>query len=130
MSSPIVGYNAVVKKGDTEIGYAKGVTVGIDVDLIKEYALGDSKPQVLEAGNKSFPVSIEKMYVDNTYATDVLNGTAVNIVVQPAGQGSGKPEITVSDVVFTSWELSITQDGVVMESLEGEGKSITLGTQS
>ena len=130
MSSPIVGYNAVVKKGDTEIGYAKGVTVGVDIDLIKEYALGSDTPSVLEGGNRSFPVSIEKMYVDNDYVTDVLDGTVVNIVVQPAGQGSGKPEITVSDVVFTSWELSITQDGVVMESLEGEGKSITLGTQS
>ncbi|RLC74260.1 MAG: hypothetical protein DRI61_16990 [Chloroflexi bacterium] len=130
MSSPIVGYNAVVKKDTTEIGYAKGVTVGIDVDLIKEYALGSNTPSVLEAGNRSFPVSIEKMYVDNTYAQDVCNGTTVDIVVQPAGQGSGKPEITIGDVVFTSWELSVTQDGVVMESLEGEGKSITLSTQS
>jgi len=70
------------------------------------------------------------MYIDNTYATDVLNGTEVTIVVRPAGTGSGKPEITLSNVVFNSWGLSIAQDGVVMESVEGEAKSMTLGTQA
>lgn len=130
MSSPIVGYKAVIQKDGEDIGYATGVTVGIDIDLIKEYSLGGATPQVLEAGNKTFTVSIDKMYIDNTYATDVLNGTAVTIVVRPAGTGSGLPEITLSNVVFNSWELSIEQDGVIMESVEGEAKSISFGTQS
>lgn len=129
MSSPVVGRNAVIQKDGADIGYAVGVTIGIDVDLVKEYAIGSDTPVVLESGNKSFTVSIEKMYVDNAYAEDVLSGSKVSIVVQPAGVGSGKPTITISNVVFTSWELSIEQDGVVMESVEGEGESITFGTQ-
>ena len=130
MSSPVLGMNAVIKIDETEVGYAKGVRVSIDVDLIKEYKIGSDTPAVLEAGNKSFNVSIDKMWIDDTYADKVLNGTKVSVVIHPEGTGSGKTEITISNVVLNSWELSIEQDGVVMESVEGEGDSITFGTQS
>jgi len=129
MSTPIVGRNAVVLKGATEIGFCTGVKVGIDVDLIKEYKMGSDKPALLDSGNKSFTVSIDKMFIDSTYATDVLNGTKVTIEVRPAGTGTGKPKITLSNVVMTSWEMTAEQDGVVMESVEGEGDGITFGTQ-
>ena len=130
MSSPVLGKDAVIQIDGTDVGYAKGVRVSIDVDLIKDYAIGSDKPVVLEAGNKSFSVSIDKMFIDNTYAQDVLNGTKVSVVVRPAGTGSGLPEITISNVVLNSWELSIEQDGVVMESVSGEGDSITFSTQA
>jgi hypothetical protein len=130
MSTPLIGRNAVVMKGATEIGYCTGVRVGIDVDLVKEFKMGSDKPAVLESGNKSFTVSIDKMYLDSTYATDVLNGTKVTIEVRPAGTGTGKPKITISNVILTGWDLTIDQDGVIMESVEGEGDNITFGTQS
>lgn len=126
---PLLGRNAVILKGTAEIGYCEGVTVGIDVDLVKEYYLGSDKPQVLEAGNKSFPVSIDKAYIDNAFANDVLNGTKVTIEVRPKGTGAGLPKITVSNVVFNSWEMSIAQDGVILESIKGEGTDIAWGTQ-
>ncbi|MCD6421898.1 hypothetical protein J7L13_00930 [bacterium] len=129
-ATPLLGSEAVIQKDGTDIGYAKSVTVSIDVDLIKEYVMGSTNPAVLKAGNKSFSVSIEKMFIDNAFANDVLNGTPVSIVVRPGGTGSGKPEITLQNVIFTSWELSIEQDGVVMESVEGEAESITFSTQS
>lgn len=65
----MIGRNAVIRKDGVDIGYAKGVTAGIDADVIKDYALNDDKPAILQSGNKSFPISIEKMYLDNTYAT-------------------------------------------------------------
>ena len=102
MSSPIVGKDAVIQIDGEDVGYAKGVRVSIGVDLIKDYAIGSDTPVVLEAGNKSFSVSIDKMYIDSTYAQDVLNGTKVSIVVRPAGTGSGLPEITISNVVLNS----------------------------
>lgn len=129
MSNPLIGRNAVIQKNGTDIGYATGVKVSIDVDLVKEYKIGSDKPAVLESGNKSFSVSIDKMYIDNAHAQDVLNGSKVSIVVLPAGSGTGKPKITLNNVVFTSWELTIDQDGVVMESVEGEGTEITFATQ-
>jgi hypothetical protein len=129
---PLLGRNAVILKGATEIGYCSSVTVSIDVDLVKEYAIGGAnpdRPAFLASGNKSFKVSIDKMYVDGAHATDVLNGTALTIEVRPEGTGTGKPKITVSNVILNSWELSIEQDGVIMESVEGEGASIAWGTQ-
>lgn len=129
MSMPLIGRNAVVKKGAVDIGYCIGVRVTIDVDLVKAYRIGSDMPAVIAAGNKTFRVSIEKMYVDNTYAQDVLNGTALTIEVQPAGTGAGKPKITLSNVIFNSWELTIDQGGVIMESIEGEGDSIAFAAQ-
>jgi len=129
MSTPIVGRSAVVLKGATEIGFCTGVRVGIDVDLVKAYKMGSDKPAVLESGNKSFTVRVDKMFIDSANATDVLNGTKVTIEVRPAGSGAGKPKITLSNVVLTGWDLTVDQDGVIMESVEGEGDGITFGTQ-
>jgi hypothetical protein len=130
MSTPLIGRNAVVMKGTQEIGYCTGVRVDINVDLIKEYKLGSDKPAILKDGNKSFRVRVEKMFIDSTYATDVLNGTAVSIEVRPEGSGTGKSKITLSNVVFTRWEMTANQDGVIMESIEGEGSDLAFGTQS
>ena len=128
MSTPIVGRNGIVKKAGTAIGYAKGVSVSIGVDLIKEYAMNSNKPALLEDGNQSYKVSVESMYVDNTYATVVLTGDAVDIELDPAGTGTGKPKVTVKNVVFTSWKLDQKLNGVVMQSMEGEGDDLQLGT--
>jgi len=129
MSTPLIGRNAVVLMGTTEIGYCTGVRVDINVDLIKEYKMGSDKPAILDDGNKSFRVRVEKMFIDSTYATNVLNGTSVTIEVRPAGTGTGKPKITLSNVVFTRWEMTANQDGVIMESVEGEGSDLAFGTQ-
>ena len=130
MSSPIVGKDAVIQIDGEDVGYAKGITISEKRDLLKDFVLGSDEPAVLEAGNKTVSISIEKMFIDDTYLQDVLNGTKVTVVVRPAGTGSGLPELTINNVVFYSWELSIEQDGVVMESIEGEGTSITPGTQA
>lgn len=130
MSMPIIGRRAVIKRDTATIGYATGVTVSIDAELIKMYAIGDDKPVILESGNKSFKVSIEKMYIDNTYAQDIVNGSKITIEILPDGVGIGKPRITLSNVILSSWELTIEQDGVIMESIEGEASAITLSTQS
>ncbi|MEM2922522.1 MAG: hypothetical protein QXF26_09440, partial [Candidatus Bathyarchaeia archaeon] len=85
MSTPIVGRNAVVKKDNEDIGYATGVRATIDVDLVKAYKIGSDKPVVLESGNKTFRITIDKMYIDNAFAQDVISGSKVSIVIQPAG---------------------------------------------
>jgi len=133
MSSPVLGRSAVIQMDGTDIGYCKGVTVSISADVIKEYfisATNPDRPSVSESGNKTFEVSIERAWIDKTYAEKVLGGTTVNIVVRPEGTGSGKTEITLSDVVLTSDEISVEQDGIVMESISGEAKDITISTQA
>jgi hypothetical protein len=128
LSTPIVGRNGVVKKAGTAIGYAKGVSVSIGVELVKDYALNSNKPAIVEDGNQSYKVSVESMYVDNTYAQVVLTGDPVDIELDPAGAATGKPKVTVKNVVFTNWKLDQKQTGVVMQSMEGEGDDLQLGT--
>jgi len=130
VSAPLIGREAVIMKGSTEIGFCKTVGVTIDASITKQYFLGSDTPDVLASGNKTFKVSIGKAYIDKTYADDVLNGTSVTIEVRPEGTGTGKQKITLSNVVLNSWKLSIEQDGIIMESIEGEGKTIAFGTQT
>lgn len=125
MAGPFLGQNATVKKGGTEIGHATGVRVGIDVDTIKEYAIGDDSPKVFESGSKSYPVSIDMMMLDTEFGADVLNGASCSLEVAPGGTATGNPKVTVGNVVFTSWELTLEPSGVVMEAISGEGRSIT-----
>jgi hypothetical protein len=54
----------------------------------------------------------------------------VDIEVAPGGTGSGKPKVTLADVVFTSWKLEQKMTGAVLEDLEGEGITATAGTYS
>ncbi|MGD6806527.1 MAG: hypothetical protein ACQCN4_06175 [Candidatus Bathyarchaeia archaeon] len=128
MSTPIVGRNGVVKKAGTAIGYAKGVSVSISVELIKDYAMESNKPAILEDGNQSYKVTVESMYVDNTYASLVLAGEPVDIELDPAGNAVGKPKLTVKNVVFTNWKLDQKQTGVVMQSMDGEGDNLEPAT--
>ena len=130
MGSPVLGKDAVIQMDGSDIGYAKNIRLGIESSLIKDYVIGDTDPAVLEPGNYSYTIRIEKMWIDKTYAEKVVNGTKVSIVVRPEGTGNGKTEITLSNVVLNRFELNIAQDGVVMESVEGEGKGIEIGTQS
>jgi hypothetical protein len=114
--------------GATTIGFATGFTCNIGVDLIKEFALGSDKAQVLSGGNKSFKVSCDKMYIDNTYASQVLGGTPVDFVIGPAGSSTGKPKITIKNVVLTVWDFKADQKGIVSEKVSGEGNDFVVGT--
>ena len=127
MAGPFLGQNAVVKKGETEIGYATGITIGMDIDTIKEYCIGDDSPKVFEAGSKSYPVSVEAMCLDTEWASDILNGATCSLEVAPGGTSTGAPKFTIGSVVFSSWELSLEPSGVVVESVSGEGTSLSLG---
>jgi hypothetical protein len=114
-------------------GYAKSVSVSMDVDIIKEYCINvtnPDRPAFIASGNKSFKVSIELLYANDKYAQKILAGDKFDIITAPDGWGSGKPLVTLKNVVLNSWEQSIEQDGVIAESLEGEGDSITLETQT
>ena len=126
MSAPSLGSDAVVRKGSTEIGYATGVTSGINIDLIKEYIIGQANPGVLRSGPQTYPLRVDKMMLDTEYAGNVLNGDSVSFEFSPAGTATGKAKVTITGVTLTSWEMTIRAEGVVMESLSGEGKVLTL----
>jgi hypothetical protein len=110
-------------------GLAKTCTVSVDVDLVKEYVIGSDTPNFLASGNKGFKVSFDMLYMDDKYAQKVLGGDKFDVIVAPDGWAAGKPLVTLRNVVLNSWEQAITQDGVIAESVEGEGENIEVTTQ-
>lgn len=129
MSTPILGKSGTVLYNTTEIGYAKGINFEVTADLVKDYKMTSDQPTVLEAGNKSYKCTIDRMYIDNTYRALLLGGTKVTINIRPKGTGAGLPNIALSNFVFTASRMSATQDGIWLENLTGEGTGITETTQ-
>lgn len=129
MSTPILGRIATVLYNSTEIGYAKGINLEVSADLVKDYKLGSDQPQILEAGNKSYKATVDKMYIDNTHRAQVIAGTKVTLNIRPKGTGAGLPNIALANFVFTASRMTATQDGIWLENLTGEGTGITETTQ-
>lgn len=129
-STPIVGRNAVIEYGATPtvIGFAQGCSLDISQDLIKEFALGSNKAAILAGGNQHFKISVDKMWIDTTYAALVYAGAPVNFIFAPAGTATGKTKITVPNVVLTAHNTKIDQKGVVSEKVSGEGTDYQIST--
>ena len=139
MSAPLIGRNAVVTYtpsggNATVIGFAMGViSHDINVDLIKEFKYGSDKPAILASGNKHFKFTIGKMFVDETYATLVYSqaytagGSGLSLVFAPAGTATGKPKITITNVVLTAYNWQADQKGIVSEKVQGEGTDYQIG---
>lgn len=125
MSTPLIGRNAVVQYVSggtaTTIGYAQGLTEDFNADLIKEYQLNSDKAAILAAGNKTFKISVDKMYIDNTFGTVMYGNQVVDFVIGPAGSTAGSPKITIKNVVVTARSVKVDQKGIVGEKVTGEG---------
>jgi hypothetical protein len=128
MSLPVIGRNAVIKMGTTVIGYATGVTGSINVDKIEDFVLNSDKAAILAAGNKHLKISVDKMWVDNTYVTQILGGTAVDFEIGPAGTTTGKVKYTIKNVILEVMDFKADQKGIVTEKISGTGNDFTIGT--
>jgi hypothetical protein len=127
-TTPLIGRNAVIEMGATVIGYATGFTCDIAVDLIKEFKMGSDKAAILASGNKHFKVSCDMMYIDNTYASQVLSGTPVDFIIGPAGTALTKPKITIKNVVLNAFNFKADQKGIVTGKVTGEGNDFQAST--
>ena len=131
MTGPLIGRNGIVLYGAVPIGYVQGITVSIGADVIKDYSMDSNYPGALGYGSMTITFTIDKMYIDKTYAELLTAKTpSLTIEVRPEGTGSTKPKIIMTNVVLTSWDMTIEQDGVILESLSGEAISIAFGTQT
>jgi hypothetical protein len=127
--TPALGRNGSIMIGAVEIGYVKGVTFEIDSVPIKDYKFGSDLPAVLEGGNKSYKFTFEKMYIDATYATAVINDTKLTIVLGPASSTpSGQPKYTLGGAIISKESWKNDQGGIVMEHAEGEALTLLIGT--
>jgi hypothetical protein len=125
---PLVGRNAVVQIGVVTVGFAQGVTANMTADLIKEFQLNSDKPAILEDGNKHFKFTVDKMYIDKTYAQQVYSGTSVDLIFAPAGTSTGKEKITYKTCTFTAWDMKVDQKGIVGEKVAGEASDVLWST--
>ena len=126
-----INYGAIFTDGVfIPIGYARSVRIGMDASLIKIYNIESDEPDVLESAEKSFTVSIERMYIDRRLAKNyLLEKRPFTLHVKPAGSGAGLELIKLLDVHLTSYSLSIEQNGLILDSVEGEASDLIFTTQ-
>jgi hypothetical protein len=131
---PLIGRNGVVQINSsgtaTTIAYVEDVETSLDQDLIKEYCFGQQNPAILAAGLQSYKVSMKRMFTDMSIFNLVSAGTAMQVIVGPAGTttGQGNPKITLTGFIMKTWNIKFDQKGVVLENVNGEGQSIQAGT--
>lgn len=122
---PAIGSTAILTKGGTPQAYCQGVSAGVKSDLIKEWCIGDADPKMIKRGHKSYPISIDALFTDFSFLNDILGGGTVQLIVYPGeGTATGEAKLTFTDVRFNDWELTITEDGPVLERVAGEAESM------
>ncbi len=125
-TTPTYAKEASVKISGSEHGYTKGIKIGVSSTLVKEYSKDSSDPALLKQGNRSYPISIDSLFIDSSKLNLVLAGAPVDLDVTP----DGGLKYTVDDVVLNNWELSMTDPGGLLQKVSGEGASITIAAGS
>lgn len=128
-SLPAIGCTARLFKSAVEQAYCKGVSAGVKAELIKQYVIGTKDPKMIKRGHVSYSIKIDTMLTDYAFLTNVLGGTTCTIIVYPGdGTKTGEAKLTFSNMRLNDWELTITEDGPVLESVSGEAEGMTTGS--
>jgi hypothetical protein len=126
---PGIGRNGSITINGAEAGYVTNVIFDIDAAILKDYKFTSDVPAVLEAGNKTFKFSFDKMYIDTTYASLVLAGTKITILIGPVNSTpTGQPKYTLTNAIIFHHGIKDAQNGIVMENGSGEAAALTIGT--
>jgi hypothetical protein len=126
MSTPLLGRNARLYKDGVVIGYGKNISVKGSAELIKEYSMDSLTPAIVSPGKQTFNWSAEKLYVDGSWMTLLLNGTEFDIVFAPTGSNTQAPYETWSDCVVLNVERTAGETGGILEKVDGEAKSVAV----
>ncbi len=121
MSTPSSGREGDVYIDNTKVGHVKGFSASIKVEAIKDYSQDGYGPALLVAGNQSYKVDIDSMWLCDSVMDQVLAGTPVDITLSGATGGT----ITYTDVVLTDWKLDKKLTGAILQSVSGEGKGVS-----
>jgi hypothetical protein len=101
---PQLGRIAIVQVSNVTVAYAQGYSVKESAKVITEYSLtpsgsGGDWPNLGVSGNKKATITIDALYVDNTYVTMFETGAAVTVICGPVGSSGGNPKDTYSTIV-------------------------------
>ncbi len=119
------------------IGYVQsiGITHGNNVEAINE--IGSRLPVEVKEGNVDISLSMERCFIDlgliATAGHEIsatrgwLASEEFDIAVYPKGDSGGNPLMTVRGK-FNNYSFDMSQDGILMDSVDIVGKTITLTT--
>lgn len=124
----LIGRNGVVTIGGVVCGSLKGMNLDISAEKLKEYVMGSDKPDSLDAGNKSYVFSIDKLFVDSTHINQVTLGSVLAIIFSPEGSAAGKWKYTINSAILDKASIKQAQGGYVMLNVSGEGMSLTISS--
>lgn len=129
MSSPIVAKNVIVKFGTTAVTFADSVRITVEYETIRQPILSQEAPLVIKT-IKRVRFTLRKCYVDDTLLQRLSASNPEDVTIMPEGEGSGKKLWTIDDAVFYSLDRPLEAGEIIKETIEGEGKEFTEGTQS
>jgi len=125
MSTPVLGRNARLIKGNTPIGYGKNISVKASAELIKDYSMDALTPAVSGAGKQTFSWSAERLFTDKTYIALLLAGTQFDLVFAPEGTPiTGTAYETWTNCTILSCERTAGESGGLLEKISGEAENI------
>jgi len=113
------------------VGYIQSASVSHTAGLEPIREIGSREPKEIKEGNIEITLSIERCFIDNhlfeVISRDELSKHEFDIELYPKGTGAGNPIITVRGK-FGSYTYDMTQDGIIMESVDFSGRQISIGT--
>jgi len=119
---PQIGRLAQIVVDGTIAAYTKSYSVDQSGNVVKEFVLGsDNLAQwpVAAMGNFEGSISMEQLYIDDTYLDLLEAGNVIEIIDYPLGNAAGKPMRTYQCIV-SSISQTIDQEAIVQYSLEAE----------
>ena len=124
-TTPQIGRIAIVQVNDAIVAYAQGYNVKGTGKAVTEYCLdptGENHgdwPSVGFSGNKKANITIDALYVDNTYVNLFEAGAPVTIICGPVGSSVGNPKDTYT-TVLTDVETIVKHESVTALKISAE----------
>lgn len=119
------------------IGYVQSVTLSHGNNVEAVYELGNRGPVEVKEGNIDISLSLSRCFIDLSLVAIVaheisatrgwLASELFDIDVFPKGDSGGNPKLTVRGK-FGDYSLDMSQDSLLMDSVDFVGKDITVTT--
>ncbi len=121
-----IGRNARLFKDDVEIAYGRNITVRASAEAIEVHSMDDDEPALLDTGNVTYDITVERLHVDGAYMTLLLSKTTFTIKFAPTGSPITAPYLTFSNCVVTNVENSAGMTDGILENVSIKAKSMTV----
>lgn len=132
VNGPAAGRDGVLKFGGKTVGKVRNWKYQTAVALISDGSMDSEDPEVLHPGDRKHTFSAEMLWINSVWANSILAqaSTGMSVVIYPMGTGAGEMKITLNNALFTRYGLSADKDGAILDHVEGEAKTVTIGVSS